>query len=192
MQLRDNHTSTSRAGMRTTLRWLVTFVGFPIGGFIAEVVSGPVDAPLAAVVGGALTGLTVGAAQAWALRPERISPAPWIAATTLGLAVGLGIGATVVDYGTSTSDLAVQGAICGLGVGVAQAMLLRHRLGAVASLWAPALAAIWATGWIVTAGIGVDVESQYTVFGSSGAIVVTLATTILPFLLARATDRTAS
>ena len=93
------------------------------------------------------------------------------------------------SYGTSSGDLAVQGAICGLGVGVAQATVLRDRLGAVAFLWAPALAAIWALGWTVTAGIGVDVERQYTVFGSSGALVVTLATTALPWMLARAADR---
>ena len=46
-------------------------------------------------------------------------------------------------------------------------------LGRVAILWAPALGAVWALGWAVTAAIGVDVETQYTVFGSSGAVVVT-------------------
>ena len=143
-------------------------------------------------MGGALTGLTVGAVQAWALRPDRISPGSWIGATTLGLAVGLGVGAAAVGYGTSSGDLAVQGAICGLGVGVAQATVLRDRLGAVAFLWAPALGVIWAVGWTVTAGIGVDVERQYTVFGSSGALVVTLATTALPWMLARAANRSAS
>ena len=35
-------------------------------------------------------------------------------------------------------------------------------------------------GWAITTAIGVDVESQYTVFGSSGAFVVTAATAALP------------
>lgn len=192
MQLQPRHTVSSSTGMRAGLRWLVTLVGFPLGGLVAELVSGPVDAPVAAVVGGAITGLTIGAVQAWALRPERISPGRWIGATTAGLAVGLGVGAAVVGYGTSSGDLAIQGAICGFAVGVAQSMVLRDRLGPLAFVWAPALAAIWAIGWTVTAAIGVDVERQYTVFGSSGALVVTLATLALPLILVHVARRSAS
>jgi hypothetical protein len=51
---------------------------------------------------------------------------------------------------------------------------------------------IWALGWTVTTAIGVDVESQYTVFGSSGALVVTLLTTALPITLAVRADRSGS
>jgi hypothetical protein len=194
MQLRARTRPTSPAtttGLRRGLRWLVTFVGFPLGGLLAELV-GPVDGPTAAIAGGALTGLTIGAVQAWALRPDGISPVPWIGATTAGLAVGLGVGAAAVDYGTTAGDLAVQGAVCGLAVGLAQAVVLRARLGDVAFLWAPALAGVWALGWTITSAIGVDVERQYTVFGSSGAIVVTLVTMVLPFALARANTRSAS
>jgi hypothetical protein len=178
-------------GLRLGLRWLVTFVGFPLGGLLSELV-GPVDALTAAIAGGALTGLTIGAVQAWALRPERIPPGPWTAATAVGFAIGLGVGAAAVDYGTSMGDLALQGAICGLGVGFAQAAVLHERFRAAAFLWAPALAAIWALGWTITSAIGVDVERQYTVFGSSGAIVVTLITMVLPFTLARADVRSAT
>ncbi len=110
----------------------------------------------------------------------------WTVATALGLAAGLGLGASVVDFETSTTDLALQGAICGLVVGAAQSSMLRDRLGRAAALWAPALGAAWALGWAVTASIGVDVETQYTVFGSSGALVVTLATVVLPLRLAAA------
>jgi len=191
MQLRDRTRRPSRSGLHRGLRWLVTFVGFPLGGLLSEVV-GPVDAPAAAIVGGALTGLTVGAVQAWALWPDGIAPGPWIGATVAGFAVGLGGGAAAVDYGTSAGDLAIQGAICGLGVGLAQALVLRGRLGGLAFLWAPALAAVWALGWTITSAIGVDVERQYTVFGSSGAIAVTLLTMVLPFALARADVRSAS
>ena len=191
MQLRDRTPTTSQTGLRRGLRWLVTFVGFPLGGLLGELV-GPVDALTAAIVGGALTGLTIGAVQAWALRPDGISPGPWIGATTVGLAVGLGIGAAAVDYGTSVGDLVIQGAICGFGVGLAQAVVLRTRFGNPAFVWAPALAGVWALGWTITTAIGVDVERQYTVFGSSGAITVTLLTMVLPFALARTNARSTS
>ena len=46
------------------------------------------------------------------------------------------------------------------------------------------LSGLWALGWTITASAGIDVEAQYTVFGSSGAIVVTAATSILAVLLA--------
>ena len=83
----------------------------------------------------------------------------------------------------------VQGAICGLAIGTAQALVLRGR---VAYLWAPALSALWALGWAITTSIGIDVETQYTVFGSSGALVVTAATAVLPVLLATRAPRSAS
>ncbi len=201
MQQLQDHTATrtgTRTGtssptpIRSGLRWLVSFLGFPLGGLVAELVVGPVDGVAAAVVGGAITGLLLGAVQAWALRPLRVPAGPWIAATAVGLTVGLGVGAAAVDYGTSMGDLAVQGAICGLAIGIAQAAVLRSRAGAVAFAWVPALGALWALGWTVTTAIGVDVESQYTVFGSSGAITVTILTAAMPMLLARRARRSAS
>jgi hypothetical protein len=191
MQLRARQGVSSSAGLRLGLRWLFTFAGFPLGGLLSELV-GPVDGNRAAIAGGALTGLTVGAVQSWALRPVRIPAGPWVAMTTVGFAFGLGVGAAAVDYGTSMVDLAVQGAVCGVGVGLAQAVVLRERFGAMAFLWAPALAGIWALGWTITSAIGVDVEHQYTVFGSSGAVVVTLITMALPFALVRPDERSAS
>jgi hypothetical protein len=83
----------------------------------------------------------------------------------------------------------VQGAICGLAIGLAQAFVLRGR---VAYLWAPALSALWALGWAITTSIGVDVDTQWAVFGSSGALVVTAATAVLPVLLATRATRSAS
>jgi len=47
-------------------------------------------------------------------------------------------------------------------------------------------------GWVVTTAIGVDVESQYTVFGSSGALVVTIVTAALPVLLTPRAARSVS
>jgi peptidoglycan/LPS O-acetylase OafA/YrhL len=107
----------------------------------------------------------------------------WVAATAIGLTIGLGIGATGVGFRTSLAALVVQGAVCGLAVGTAQALALRHRLGRIAFAWPAALAAIWALGWAITYAAGIEVNDQFTVFGSSGAVAVTALTVILPVLL---------
>lgn len=174
---------------RSALRWLPTFVGFPLGGLAAELVAGPVDGVAAALIGGAATGIVLGAIQSWGIGSNGQPPHRWIAATAAGLAGGLAVGSAVVGYGTSLGDLAAQGAICGLAIGAAQAFVLRGALGRGGYLWAAGLSALWALGWAITESIGVDVETHYTVFGSSGALVVTAATAVLPVLLAsRATQ----
>ena len=173
----------------SALRWLPTFLGFPIGGFVAALVAGPIDTIAAALLGGAICGGVLGAAQSWAMRSSGPPPREWVAATAAGLALGLAFGSALVGYGTSLGDLVVQGAICGLAIGAAQALVLRGR---VAWLWAPALSALWALGWAVSTSIGIDVESQYTVFGASGALVVTAATAALPVRLAARAPRSAS
>jgi hypothetical protein len=173
------------------LRWLPTFLGFPLGGVAAELISGPVDTAAAALVGGVVTGAVLGAVQAWGLRLRAPQARHWTVATALGLGAGLTAGASAVGFGTETGDLVVQGAVCGLAVGAAQSVVLRGALGRAAALWAPALGGAWALGWAITASIGVDVETQYTVFGSSGALAVTALTVVLPLRLAgRARERT--
>jgi len=102
--------------------------------------------------------------------------------------IGLGIGATSVGFRTTLAALVVQGAVCGLAVGTAQALALRRSLGRIAFAWPAALAAIWALGWAVTYAAGIAVTDQFTVFGSSGAVVVTALTVVLPVLL-NAKDR---
>ena len=171
---------------RTVLRWTAGFVGFPLGGLAAELTFGPVDGLVPAVLGGGLTGAVLGLVQHLAVARADAPPAlRWAPATAAGLAVGLAAGSAAVDYGTGTGALAVQGAICGLAVGFAQVMVLARRLGALVWAWPGVLSATWALGWVVTATIGVDVEAQYTVFGSSGAIVVAALTSILPLALRR-------
>jgi hypothetical protein len=166
---------------RSALRWLPTFFGFPLGGWVAELVAGPVDGIVPALLGGAVTGVVLGAVQSWGMGSHGPPARRWITATTVGLTVGLALGSAAVGYGTGLGDLVVQGAICGLAIGTAQALVLR---GHAAYLWAPALSALWALGWAITTSIGVDVEAQYAIFGSSGAVVVTAATAVLPVLLA--------
>lgn len=175
----------------SALRWLPTFLGFPLGGVAAELITGPVDTLPAALAGGLITGAVLGAVQAWGLRLRGPDARNWVLATALGLSAGLAVGASAVGFATQTGDLVVQGAACGLAVGAAQGVVLRRALGRRAALWAPALGAAWALGWAITASIGVDVETQYTVFGSSGALAVTLMTVVLPLRLAgRTAERT--
>ena len=184
---------TQQRQTNVVLRWLVSFLGFPIGGFLADLLFGPIDGPLPAVLGGLLTGAVLGAVQVWALGRNRPAPVAWIVATAIGFAVGLSIGATAVGYESTLTALAIQGAICGAAVGAAQAVVLWPRLGRLALVWPVALAAIWAVGWAITTSIGVFVDEQFTVFGSSGAIVVTALTAVLPLAINRAaTDRAAT
>ncbi len=81
----------SRTWPQAVLRWMPTFLGFPIGGFAAEIV-GPIDAVAPAVVGGAITGAILGFAQWLGMRRYGPPPVRWIIATAAGLAVGLGGG----------------------------------------------------------------------------------------------------
>jgi hypothetical protein len=173
----------------SALRWLPTFLGFPLGGLAANLIAGPVDGLAAALLAGAITGLVLGAVQAWAMGTSGPPADRWLAASAAGLALGLALGSAVVGYGTSLGELVVQGAICGLALGGAQALTLRGRL---AYLWAPGLSALWALGWAVTTSIGTDVDTQWAVFGSSGALVVTAGTVALPVLLATRAPRSAS
>jgi hypothetical protein len=177
--------TTRGTAVRRTGRWMITFVGFPAGGLVAELLVGPVNSVWAAMVGGLISGLFIGAAQWWGMGRNAPSVVPWIAATAIGFMVGLGVGTAVVDYATSLQALVVQGAIGGFAVGAAQALVLRGKLGRLALVWPPALAAAWAIGWAVTTSIGVQVDLQFTVFGSAGAIVVTALTLVLPFTLNR-------
>ena len=167
--------------------WCLSFLGFPVGGLVAEAIVGPIDAVWVAVVAGAIAGLAIGTAQWLVLRRIGID-ARWIALTGVGLAVGLGIGVAVLDYGTSIGDLAMLGAVSGLCVGAAQWLVLRDHVGA-SVLWILGSAALWALGWTITTSIGVDVESKWAVFGASGAITVTVLSGGLLWLLSRLGSR---
>src|SRR5215213_6035815 len=166
-------------------RWLLTFLGFPLGGYAAYLIFGRVDGLTAALLGGALTGVILGAIQSWGIGRRGPPARDWIIATAVGLMLGLAAAAAAVDYGTNIGDLVVQGAITGLAVGATQAVLLRKRLGSLAWAWPPALGALWALGWAVTTWTGLDVDKQFTIFGASGALVVAAATVVLPVLLNR-------
>lgn len=181
---RPTSATTSRTWPKIALRWMPTFLGFPAGGFLAEV-AGRVDSPGPAIAGGAITGAILGLAQWLGMRRTGPSPVAWITATTVGFAAGLGLGAAAAGYHTDTGALATQGLICGAVIGIAQAAVLYRMLGRFALVWPALLAGLWALGWTITASAGIDVEAQYTSFGSSGALVVTAFLSILPIELAR-------
>jgi hypothetical protein len=184
-----SHTASSTAGARPRIwAWpLAALIGFPIGGEIANVVVGPVDSVGAALAGGLIAGAAIGAAQWLALR--RLVPWIWIAATSIGMAVGLAIGAALVDYGISRGNLVVMGAVTGALVGGLQALVLARRRVSGAAWWAVANPPAWALGWLVTSYvITKNVDEQFTNFGASGTLLFALLTSLLLAVLLRRTE----
>jgi hypothetical protein len=182
MDMPGDWTGTAR---RIWLWPVAILVGFPIGGYIADLVVDGVDSVGAALTGGLIVGAIIGAAEWWVLR-QWVSWI-WIPATTAGMAVGLVAGAAVVDYGVDRSDLALMGAVNGVGVGVMQALVLaRHRIpGAI--WWAVANPPAWALGWFVSSYvISRNIDERFPIFGASGAIVFGMLTWLLLAVLFRA------
>jgi hypothetical protein len=163
---------------------LAALVGFPIGGEIANVIVGPVNSPGAALAGGLIAGAVIGAAQWFALRP--LVPWIWIGATSVGMAVGLAVGAGLVDYHVGRGDLVMMGAVTGVAVGGLQALVLARRGTPYAAWWAVANPAAWAVGWLATSYlITKNVEEQFTNFGASGTLLFALLTGSLLALVFR-------
>jgi hypothetical protein len=153
------------------LLWIAAgFVAFPLAGLAARAI-GSIEGLMMAFAAGAIAGAVIGAAQWLVLRGIGIDTR-WIVATAGGFGVGMAVGVAVFGYGTGTADLAAVGAVSGLGIGIAQWPLLYDRVRASA-LWMPAIAGLWAIGWTVSTGIGVDLTTQrWAVFGVSGAVTV--------------------
>ncbi|SHN88411.1 hypothetical protein SAMN05660350_04496 [Geodermatophilus obscurus] len=153
---------------RPWLIWTAGFLAFPLAGLAGTAVVGRVDSPVAALVGGAVAGLGIGLGQTLASR-GRLDIRRWVPATGIGMGLGLLLGAVVVGYRTSLSDLALLGALTGAVLGPAQSLALprgtRSRW-----VWAAALPALWALGWTTTTLGGISVDEQFTVFGAYGAI----------------------
>jgi hypothetical protein len=157
------------ARVRPWWLWIATALAFPPAGYIAHEIVGRVDDVGAAVLSGLITGAVIGTGQ-WVVLRRRGGSPRWIVATAAGLGIGLAAGAALVDYETSLGALMAMGAVSGVGVGLAQsasfAPLRRHAL-----TWTLATGALWAIGWAVTTGSGIDVDKQWPVFGISGALV---------------------
>lgn len=158
---------------RTWVRWVATFVGFPLAGLAAKGVAGPIDTITTAVVGGLAAGAVLGTVQAIALRTDRRHRIGWVLATAVGMATGLAVGARAVDFDIDVASLTAMGALTGAGVGLAQMMALP---GSIARrlAWAAGSSAIWALGWLITSQVIVDADEHFANFGASGAIVATV------------------
>lgn len=159
-------------------RWVGTFIGFPLAGLTARAVAGNIDTASAAAIGGLAGGAVLGAVQVGIAGIPAGERARWIGGTAAGLALGLTAGAAAVGFDTDTASLVAMGAISGAGVGIAQAlagsMRLRDRV-----LWAVVTPALWAGGWAITSQVIVDADRQHAVFGSSGALAVSLVAGVL-------------
>jgi hypothetical protein len=153
---------------RTWLVWTAGFLAFPIAGLAGTAAAGRVDSPMAALLGGSVAGLVLGAGQTLASR-RRLDPRRWIPTTAVGMGAGLLLGAWVVDYRTSLADLALMGALTGIVLGPAQALAL-PRQARLRWVWAASMPALWALGWTVTTLGQIHVEQQFTIYGAYGAI----------------------
>ena len=172
---------------RWGLLWPVSIlIGFPIGGYVADLVVDGVDSVGAALAAGLIGGVIIGAAEWFALRRWAVSWL-WIPATAAGLSVGLAAGATLVDHGIGRGDLALMGAVTGLSVGVMQALVLAQMVSG-AWWWAIANPPGWALGWLVSSYvIARNIGERFPVFGASGALVFGLLTWLVLATLFRAT-----
>jgi hypothetical protein len=162
--MQDQH----RFNTKAWLLWTAGFLAFPIGGALATAATGRINDFGSALLGGLIVGAVIGAGQ-WLVARWLLDAKTWIPATAFAMSIGLAVGAWVVGYGTSLSELALMGFITGIPLGAAQAYLLRDQV-ANAFLWAAAMPLLWALGWTVSTFIGVSVDNQFAVFGASGAI----------------------
>ena len=183
MDTRGDWTTTAR---RMWLWPVAILVGFPIGGLLADLAVDGVDSVGAALIGGLIAGVVIGAAEWFAIR-RRVSWL-WIPATSVGMAAGLTAGSAITDYSISRGDVVLMGAVTGLGVGVLQALVLsRHTSGAF--WWVLANPPLWALAWLITTYvISTNVKEQFTNFGAGGALVYGLLTWLLLAVLFRARE----
>src|SRR5215217_387960 len=142
----------------TFKRWLPTFLGFPLGGYLAVQAIGSLDDPVTATAGGLLAGAVIGAGQWLALRSRGIGRR-WIGYTAAAMAAGSAISVVATGAGTERADVMLAGLITGAAVG-----------------WTAVSAAGWSLAWLTTSAVIVDIERGYAVFGSSGALVLTVLT----------------
>lgn len=153
-------------------RWIVHLAAFPLTGLAAWLLFGPIDSPATAAGGGAIVGLGVGAAQAWALDHAR--PVRWIAATVLGLAAGSTPGLLVGGI----PGLAITGAVLALSQSLARPPLPW-------AWWALLVAGGWLLAWAVSLSVAIGLEQGFVVFGSSGALAFTVLLAVTTVLVRR-------
>jgi hypothetical protein len=159
-------------------RWLIAFLGFPIGGGVTYLIVGSIDNPLKGIVGGAVAGAFIGGAQWLALRSDRHIDSTWIALTSAGLGAGIGLSTTLLGSDTDVNSVVGRAALTGILLGAAQAYQL-YRKGGASITWALAVALAYTVAWPITNLVIKDnISMGYVVFGSSGAILFQLITLV--------------
>ncbi len=115
----------------------------------------------------------------------RPRPLAWIVATAVGLMAGVALGAALVDYQTDLGALVLQGAVSGAVLGTRPSDRARAAARSACRGLATLPRGTFALGWAVTTSAGIDVDQQFTIFGSSGALLATLLTAVPPLALNR-------
>jgi hypothetical protein len=164
--------------------WAVAFLGFPLGGALANVLIGPITTPVRAGLAGTITGAILGGVQWLVLRTTMPLPLWWVVATSAGMALGLAL--SVAFFGTETSgnELLWRAAITGLSIGIAQWLVLQQVLPH-AALWIAVVGLGWVLGWFITRSVGIDLSFNWSVFGSTGAWAFQLLTGLALYFLLR-------
>ena len=147
--------------------WVLAFLGFPIGGVLAVALISRLETPLDGLLGGAVAGLAIGAAQWLALRRRLPVDWRWIVTTAVAMGLGLALGVLLFGAATTVEATLLRALPTGLLIGVAQA-------------------------WFITAQvIGRSLDIGFVVFGASGAIVFQALTGVVLWALLRLDRRPA-
>lgn len=171
----DPMTVTMNLSWRLGLLWAIAFVAFPLAGVLAQAATGGISDTGRALIGGAIVGATLGAAQFLVLRNVLPLSPLWIAASSLGLGAGLALATAWLGTATDGNALLWRALIAGAGLGVAQYLLLRPVL-AYSEIWLATVTLGWVAGWFITRGVGVDLAPKWANFGAAGAITFQLLT----------------
>ena len=171
---------------RFWLFWALAFLGFPIGGWLANVIVGPVTTTVMAGIAGAIAGAVLGVIQWFVLKGQIPVPFWWVIATSAGMAVGLAISVAFLGSETSGNVLLWRAAITGVSTGVAQWTLLRQK-SPQTWIWIIVVTLGWVAGWFITRGAGIDLDLKWPVFGATGALAFQVLTGIAIYLIFRST-----
>lgn len=173
------------------VRWLPTFLAYPLGALIASSVMGSNRSAAAALGAGAIVGAVVGLAQWLAL--GRIVDWRWPLVTTAALALGSAAATVIVGAQLTPVPAIIGGAILGLVVGASQGVLVARAVSArraravlrIAAIWAGSLSISWAGAWLITATMPAEFARVGVIFGTAGALAATCVTGVVLRVLLR-------
>ncbi len=149
--------------------WMLAFLGFPVAGLVGIAVAGPATTAVDGVLGGMAAGAIIGLAQ-WLVLRQRLSLSPWwIAATAAGMGAGLALGIAMLGTATEGAALPLRGLVTGAAIGSAQWLVFRASTDR-AAVWAPVVALGWSLGWMIMQAAGIDLGTDWYVFGALGAL----------------------